>query len=299
MTSWIKQIKGSKIALFENEILSKHTSWKIGGPADAYIIPADKEELIKTIQILNECNVKWKVIGNGSNILVSDKGYSGAVISIKRGFNQVSIDNNLINVGAGFSLIQLANFAAKNCLSGLEFAAGIPGTAGGAVAMNAGAFGSDISNILKSAEVLLENGDVTTWRKEDFKFEYRSSILHKRNLIILSALLNLKIGDYNRIILDMNKYKEIRMKLQPYGDISSGSVFKNPANDYAARLIEELGLKGYNIGGAKVSTKHANFIINTGNASSGDVISLINFIRQEVNKKYNIELISEVELIGE
>ncbi len=299
MFSWIRQMNENNIVLFKNELLSKHTSWKIGGPVDAFIIPKAEEELIKVIRILNNNNISWKVLGNGSNILVSDKGFRGAIISLKDGFKEVSIDNNLINAGAGLSLIQLSNLAAKNSLTGLEFAVGIPGTIGGAITMNAGAYGSDISNILQQAKVLLENGDVFTWGKEDFMFDYRSSILLKRNAIVLSALFKLKKGDQNRIIFDMKNYKEKRINSQPYGQPCSGSVFRNPPNGYAAKLIEELGLKGYNIGGAEISTKHSNFIVNTGNAKSSDVIALINYIKLEVNKKYNIELITEVEAIGE
>lgn len=283
----------------ENELLSKHTSWKIGGPVDAFIQPVNKEELIKLLKILKENDVKWKIIGNGSNILVTDKGYRGAIISLKSGFREVVIKNNLIYADAGISLVQLANLAARNKLTGLEFATGIPGTIGGAITMNAGAHGSDISKILQEAEVLLENGEIIVWEKEDFKFEYRSSILHRKDAIVLSSTFNLENGVYKRIISDMEQYKERRKKTQPYNYPCSGSIFRNPSNDYAGRLIEELGLKGYKIGGAQVSTLHSNFIVNIGNAKSSDVLLLINYIKDKVYKKYNIELNTEVEVIGE
>ncbi len=299
MKNWLKQLKENNIFYLENELLSKHTSWKIGGPVDAFIQPVNKEELIKLLKILKENDVKWKIIGNGSNILVTDKGYRGAIISLKSGFREVVIKNNLIYADAGISLVQLANLAARNKLTGLEFATGIPGTIGGAITMNAGAHGSDISKILQEAEVLLENGEIIVWEKEDFKFEYRSSILHRKDAIVLSSTFNLENGVYKRIISDMEQYKERRKKTQPYNYPCSGSIFRNPSNDYAGRLIEELGLKGYKIGGAQVSTLHSNFIVNIGNAKSSDVLLLINYIKDKVYKKYNIELNTEVEVIGE
>ncbi|MGD9677905.1 MAG: UDP-N-acetylmuramate dehydrogenase [Vulcanibacillus sp.] len=299
LKDWKNLLNINNIIFKENELLSKYTSWGIGGPAKVFILPRNKKELINTLEILRKGSIKWKVIGNGSNILAPDEGYDGAIISLRNGFNQYSVKNTLVTAGAGFSLIHLANIAAKHGLSGLEFAAGIPGTVGGAVSINAGAHGSDISKILQEAEVLLENGEVERWTVVDFKFDYRSSILHKEKAIVIDSIFKLETGNTEKIISDMVNNKERRIKTQPFNLPSAGSVFRNPNNDYSGRLIEELGLKGYRIGDAQISTIHSNFIVNIGNATSKDILALINYIKEKVYEKYNIELITEVELIGD
>lgn len=301
MKKWIKELSQENIAtILENEQLSKHTTWKIGGLADAYIIPNGRDELVKIIEILNANEVVWKVLGKGSNLLVSDKGYRGAIISLQtETFRELDIRETMIKVGADFSLVRIANLAAKNGLTGLEFAGGIPGTVGGAIYMNAGAHNSDISNILIEADVLNEKGKIETWSNKDFEFAYRYSKLQNRKGIILSATFNLDYGDRRIIAEKMASYKDRRRKSQPYNLPCAGSVFRNPKNDYAGRLIEELGLKGYKIGAAEVSTLHANFIVNTGNATAKDILDLINYIKNRVLEAYNVELISEVEVIGE
>jgi len=301
LNKWIEQIVQKNIAtITENEPLSKHTTWKIGGPADAYIIPNGMDELAKIIEILNENKVAWKVLGKGSNLLVSDKGYQGAIISLQQEtFRTLNIDETVIKVGADFSLVRLANLAAKNGLTGLEFAGGIPGTVGGAIFMNAGAHNSDISNILIEANILNENGKIETWSNKDFEFAYRHSKLQENKGIILSATFNLNYGERKAIAEKMASYKDRRRKSQPYSLPCAGSVFRNPKGDYAGRLIEELGLKGYKIGDAQVSPLHANFIVNTDNATAKDILDLINYLKNRVLEVYNIELFSEVELIGE
>lgn len=301
LNKWIKELFQANVAtIIENEPLSKHTTWKIGGPADAYIIPNNRDGLVKIIEILNSNKVKWKVLGKGSNLLVSDKGYRGAIISLQQeGFRELDIDQTTINVGADFSLVRLANLAAKNGLTGLEFAGGIPGTVGGAIYMNAGAHNSDISNILIEAEVLNGSGIIESWSNKDFEFSYRHSKLQECKGIIISATFNLSYGDRKIIAEKMASYKDRRRRTQPYNLPCAGSVFRNPKDDYAGRLIEELGLKGYKIGDAQVSTLHSNFIVNTGNATAKDIIDLIEYIRNKVIEAYNIELTSEVELIGE
>ncbi|OEF99528.1 UDP-N-acetylenolpyruvoylglucosamine reductase [Vulcanibacillus modesticaldus] len=300
MSEWIQQLKESSVGeILENEPLSKHTTWKIGGPADVFIETKGKEELVKTINILNDNQVSWQVLGRGSNVLVSDKGFQGAIISLNKNFQEINFDGSVVQTEAGASLIRLANLAAKNGLTGLEFAGGIPGTIGGAIYMNAGAHGSDISQILESAEVLLDNGGIVTWRNTDFEFEYRTSILQRKKAILLTAVFSLMQGDRKIIAEDMARFKDRRRRTQPFNYPCTGSVFKNPPNDYAGRLIEQLGLKGFQIGGAQVSTIHANFIVNTGNATAKDVLSLIDYIKDKVYQEFQVVLESEVELIGE
>jgi len=300
LKKWIQQLKEAEIGIvLENEPLSKHTSWRIGGPADAFIEPNNLNELIKTIKILNGNNIPWKTIGKGSNLLVLDNGFRGAIIHLTNTFAEITFDESTIHVGTNVSLIRLANLAAKNGLTGLEFAGGIPGSVGGAIYMNAGAHGSDISNILQSAEVLLENGEVKYWTKDDFKFGYRKSILQQKKGIILSATFQLELGNRKQIAEKMASFKDRRRKTQPYHLPCSGSVFRNPDGDYAGRLIEQLGLKGYKVGDAQVSTMHANFIVNIGHAKSKDILTIIKDIKEKVYEAYNIELIPEVEIVGE
>lgn len=300
MKELIDKLNNSGVGkIIENELLSKHTTWKIGGPADLYIEPINKEGLIKTLKFLKDYQISWKVLGKGSNLLVSDKGFRGAIISLNKEFQNILIEDTYINVGASFSLIRLANLAAKHGLTGLEFAGGIPGTVGGAIFMNAGAHGSEISKVLQEAKILLENGDIVKWKLNDFNFSYRYSILQEKKGIILSASFKLIHGDRKRIAKDMASFKDRRRKTQPYQLPCSGSVFRNPKGDYAARLIEQLGLKGYQIGGSQVSTIHANFIVNVGQASAKDVLSLIEYVKQRVYEEYQLKLVPEVELIGE
>ena len=298
---WIKRLKEENVGeLFENEPLSKHTSWKIGGNADAFIIPKNRENLAKTIQILVEEKIPWKVIGKGSNLLVLDQGYRGAIIHLSsEQFEEIHFNGQQVSTGANVSLVHLANVTAKNGLSGFEFAGGIPGTVGGAIYMNAGAHGSDISKIFVEADVLLESGAFVKWANKDFQFSYRTSRLQKEKGILLSALFQLEPGDRKIVTEQMNRFKERRTSTQPYHLPSAGSVFRNPEGDYAGRLIEELGLKGLQIGGAQISTMHANFIVNVGQATAKDVLTLIKTVQEKVMERYHITLTSEVEVVGE
>jgi len=300
LKEWIQELLKHNIGTIkQNEPLAKHTTWKIGGPADAFIEVADREGIMKAVQIFEQYQVPWKVIGKGSNLLVSDKGFRGAILSLGKGFNTIRFQTSTIQVGSGFSLIRLANLAAKQGLTGLEFAGGIPGTVGGAVYMNAGAHGSDMSHIFVEGEVLRTNGLVETWKAEDFQFRYRSSQLQETKAVLLFATLQLSIGNRKKIASDMARFKDRRRKTQPYQQPCSGSVFQNPKGDYAGRLIEELGLKGYRVGGAQISTIHANFIVNLGQAKAEDVLAIIEYVKEAVFKAYQIELVPEVELFGE
>lgn len=253
---------------YENVPLADYTTWKIGGPADLFIIPESREQLRQVMHILHENQVPWMQLGRGSNLLVSDKGIRGAVIKLGKEFEQLRFDGETVYAGGAYSFIRLSIMAGKHGLTGLEYAGGIPGTVGGAVYMNAGAHGSDVSRILKSAEVVLDTGELVCWEAEDFDFSYRHSRLHEQRGIVIEAIFQLAYGDRKEIAAAMATYKDRRLKTQPLQLACAGSVFRNPDGHHAAKLIDQAGLKGLKVGGAQVSTQHANFIINTGNASA-------------------------------
>jgi len=282
-----------------NEPLAGHTTWKIGGPADILIIPATEEELEAALRLLSRDGVPWCVLGRGSNTLVSDKGVRGAVIKLGDGFDDVCFDGDTVMAGASYSFIKLSVMAGKEGLTGLEYAGGIPGTVGGAVYMNAGAHGSDISRILKSASIVWEDGSRAVLGNEEMKFSYRHSILQERRGIITRAEFQLAAGDRKEVAAAMATYKDRRRRTQPLQMACAGSVFRNPPNDHAARLIEAAGLKGLRQGAAEVSQVHANFIVNHGGAKAEDVLTLIGKVQQIVEQTYGISLVPEVLLMGE
>lgn len=283
-----------------NEPLSRHTTWKVGGPADLLIYPRSEEELKRAMQIVYLHQMPWRAIGRGSNLLVRDGGIRGVVFKLDEGFNYLGIDGTRVTAGGGYSMILLASMTAKHGLTGLEFAGGIPGNVGGAVYMNAGAHGSEIARVLVSAKVLLETGEWITLSNEDLKFRYRTSILQNElRGIVTEATFELKEGDKEVISSALTSFKERRRQTQPLQFPCAGSVFRNPPGDYAGRLIQEAGLKGYRIGDAEVSTLHANFIINRGQATAQDVLHLIQHIIQTIEEKYQITLEPEVQVVGE
>ena len=279
-----------KINIKENESMSKHTTYKVGGEVKYFVTPASIEELIELLKKLKEDNTKYIIIGNGSNTIFSNNYYDGVVINLSN-INKVEFNDKKVYVEAGYQLIKLAIDAANRSLSGLEFAAGIPGNVGGSIYMNAGAYKSDMSSVIDEVTFLDENLNIKTLKNEELEFSYRESIFQKHNYVIISCVMSLTSGDKDEIIEIINDRKERRMSTQPLEYPSAGSVFRNPSDTvFAGKLIEDLGLKGYSIGGAKVSEKHANFIINTGNATGEDIKSLIDYIKKLVMEKYNIEL---------
>ena len=282
-----------------NEPLSNYTTWKIGGPADILILPRSKEQLLAAVLLAQKHQLGWTNLGRGSNMLVSDKGIRGVVIKPHRGLDYVRFEGSLVIAGAAYSLIKLSVIAGKEGLTGLEFAGGIPGTVGGAVYMNAGAHGSDVSRIFKSADIVLETGELVRFERDDMKFSYRHSILHERKGTVLEATFELAEGDRKEIASIMASYKERRLRTQPLQLATAGSVFRNPPNDYAARLIQEAGLKGFSLGGAQVSEQHANFIINTGQSTAEDVLALMTHIQSTVQERFGILLVPEVLVVGE
>ncbi|MDP4096933.1 UDP-N-acetylmuramate dehydrogenase [Paenibacillus sp. P96] len=300
MQQWMQLLAALDVGMvLEHEPLSKYTTWKIGGPADALVIPETKEQLMRLMSFVREHGVPWMQLGRGSNMLVSDKGIRGIVVKLGEGFDYVRFEDETVIGGAGLSFVKLSVLAGKQSLSGLEFAGGIPGTVGGAVYMNAGAHGSDVSEIFQSAEVVLETGELVTYDAEGMQFGYRHSVLHERRGIVLEAKFGLKHGDRKEIAEVLSAYKDRRRRTQPLQMACAGSVFRNPPGDYAARLIESAGLKGMKTGGAEVSTQHANFIVNTGQATAEDVLTLMQHIQSTISSQSGVQLVPEVFVVGE
>lgn len=288
------------LTIWRNEPMSKHTSFKIGGDADIFITVNSINDLSTVIEILNNFNVPFFIIGNGSNLLVSDKGIRGAVIKLSGEFSNIElVDENTIECGAGVLISKLCSFACQNSLSGLEFAYGIPGTVGGAVFMNAGAYGNEMKDVMLSAKSLTFSGKVIERSAEKMELSYRKSIYRQVDEIILSAKFKLKKGDKLHIKEKMNEFIARRKEKQPLEYPNAGSVFKRPVGNFAGTLIQTCGLKGKKIGGAMVSEKHSGFIINTGNATCEDVVNLIDHIKATVFEKANIALECEVEIVGD
>ena len=282
-----------------NEPLKKHTTYKIGGPADYYIYPSSLEDFQAVLSILKQEGIDWFVLGKGSNVLVSDRPWHGAVICLDKPFSNFEFQDGILHAQAGCSLIALAVAAQKNGLSGLEFAAGIPGSLGGGLYMNAGAYRSDLSNLLIDVQVW-RDGKAEWVPKEELDYQYRHSAFQKhKDWIVLSARLQLQPGDPQEIQELMDSRKQRRESSQPLDKPCAGSVFRNPANANAWKIIDDLGFRGKVRGGAAVSGKHSNFIVNeTGDAKASDVSSLIKEIQKEAKEKMGVELITEVERIN-
>ena len=300
MNELIKKLKEENIGYVkENEPLANHTTMKIGGPADLFIEPSSIDNLIKTMDLIREYKVKWIAIGRGSNLLVSDLGIDGAVIKLGKGLSSMEVIGTEVKAGAGYSLVSLSTQISRKGLAGLEFASGIPGSVGGAVFMNAGAHGSDVSKILSKAHILFEDGNVEWMTNEEMMFSYRTSVLQKhRPGVVIEAIFQLQEGDKDVIFSEMQRNKEYRKETQPWNFPCAGSIFRNPLPNHAGKLIQDADLKGYSIGGAKVSDMHGNFIVNTGNATADDVLSLIQYIKDKIYELYQIEMHTEVEIIG-
>ena len=280
-----------------NESLKKHTTYGIGGPADLMIFPKSKQDLIKVIEIINENKIQLTILGSGSNVLVSDNGIRGAVISLKNSLKQIEVDENILYAECGTMLGKIVKHAVKNNLIGLENLNGVPGTLGGALIMNAGAWGGEISENLIHVEVINSKSEIQKIQKKDLNFSYRQSSFNKDD-ILLSAKFNLKKADKDIIKENFIEAQSGRKKSQPLNKRSAGSLFKNPKNNSAGKLLDEAGLKGFSIGDAKISEKHANFFINDGDATSKDMLMLIKKAHKEVKDKFNINLSLEVKLMG-
>ncbi len=284
---------------FENEPMSEHTSFKIGGPADIFIVPSSKATLSSLLLGCQKWKIPVTILGNGSNVLVSDNGIRGAVISISGGFAETDlIDAYTITCGAGAKLSQLCMFALENSLSGLEFAWGIPGTAGGAAFMNAGAYGGEMKDILVSTSHLTSDGEEGIFTSEELQLSYRHSIYCDNDFVITSLTVKLSPCDKTIIREKMDHYMALRKEKQPVDLPSAGSTFKRPPGNFAGTLIDQCGLKGTTIGGAQVSTKHAGFIVNIGGATASDVKRLMEKVEHEVFLQKNIHLEQEIRMVG-
>lgn len=287
-----------KCKVLEQEPLSKYTTFKIGGNATALIIVENANVMAELIAKCTELNVPEFIIGNGSNLLISDSGFNGVVFKLDGDFKQISIvDQNTIKCGTGTTLAKLCKFALDHNLSGLEFAWGIPGSVGGAAFMNAGAYGGEMKDVIEASTYIAPDGTLGTFAAEEMKFSYRHSVYCENNYIITSVTVKLKPDDYETIRGRMDDFMGRRKSKQPLEYPSAGSVFKRPEGYYAGGLIEECNLKGFQIGGAQVSEKHAGFIINKGNAACEDVCSLIKHIQDTVFEKKGVYLECEIKRI--
>ncbi len=283
--------------VFFDEPMKNHTTFRTGGACDILFVPQTKEQLVLLLKELRQAKIKTHLIGRGSNILVADGGIRGAVV--KLGFCDVSVSDNIIFADAGVSLYSLATFAKTNGRTGLEFAAGIPGTLGGSLIMNAGAYGCELGDFVRSVEVLNNNLDIKTLDASEINFSYRNSSLLENKQIVLSASFKLEPADKEEISSKMADLAKRRQEKQPLNYPSAGSTFKRPPGDFAGRLIEECNLSGFSVGGAQVSEKHCGFIINKGDATSKDIYTLICHVKQTVYEKTGVLLEQEVHLIGD
>lgn len=287
-----------EMKLLADEPMSRHTTFKIGGVADFYATPSFDE--FKTLyNIAGEEKIPVTIIGNGSNLLVGDKGIRGLVIEIGKGMDRIEIDGNRLTVGAGAMLGKVANAAADAGLGGMEFAAGIPGSIGGAVVMNAGAYGGEMKDILVSADVLTPMGEVLTLTNEELDLSYRHSCIVERNLIVLGATIELQPKDKEEIRAVMADLRDRRIDKQPLEFPSAGSTFKRPEGYFAGKLIQDANLRGYMVGDACVSEKHCGFVVNKGQATAADVLQLIEDVKTKVMEEFGVELEPEVKMIGE
>lgn len=289
----IKKIFRGHIAL--NEPLAKYTSMKVGGPADYYAEPADKDDLVAIVTYFQQHGFPYMILGRGSNLLVSDEGFRGAAIKVEEGLANVFLQNDLVVAEAGAKMSKFVEFCIQNGLAGVEMLAGIPGTIGGAVVMNAGAHGGEISDCLVDVEIMRER-QVQRVKKQDAQFGYRHSGFVRD--VVLSASFKLLKGNKEELMKQRSEFLRQRNLTQPTNLPNTGSMFKNPRGNYAAKFIEQAGLKGKRVGDAQISDKHANFIINLGNAKASDIMTLIDLVQRTVYQNTGILLELEVKLVG-
>ena len=285
--------------LMQNEPMKNHTSFRIGGPADILVEPDDLESLKNVLRFAHDPSIPLSYIGNGSNLLVKDSGIRGIVVKVANGFDWMTVEGTQVTAGAGISLPKLVRECASRGLSGLEFAAGIPGTLGGAVSMNAGAYGRVISDVLKQVKVLDLCGNEEVKVRDEMSFRHRESRLSSGDMIAIEAELELEVGDASEINLKIAEYMNSRRSKQPLDMPSAGCAFRNPDGNGAGRYIDMAGLKGTKVGDAQVSLIHANFIVNTGEASCEDVIELMDVVKKTVLDKFGVSLVPEVRIMGE
>lgn len=282
-----------------DEPMKKHISFRVGGPADILVKPTTEQQLSDIIKLIKKENVPYLIIGNGSNLLIKDGGIRGVVIEISNNFNHFEIEGNKVKIQAGALLSVVGKAVLREELKGFEFAAGIPGTLGGALAMNAGAYGGEMKNIVKSVKLMDTDGNVFEFTNEDMEFGYRRSILSKTDYIVLSAEIELEKGNHEEIKATMMDFTQRRVTKQPLSLSSAGSTFKRPEGHFAGKLIEDSGLRGLTLRGAQVSEKHCGFVVNLGNAKAKDLLELMYVVKSTVNAKFGIMLEEEVKILGE
>ena len=281
------------------EPMKNHTTFRVGGPAEFFVMPRTAEEVKKVIDLCRRESFPYYIIGNGSNLLVSDQGYRGVVLQIYKEMSYIEVEENVVVAQAGALLSAIANKALENGLTGFEFAAGIPGTLGGACVMNAGAYGGEMKDVLEEVTVLTEEGEVLTIPKENLELGYRTSIIDRKGYTVLEARIQLRGGEKEAIKSLMEELKDKRVSKQPLEYPSAGSTFKRPEGYFAGKLIQDAGLRGFSVGGAQVSEKHCGFVINRENATAADVAELMRQVSARVEEEFGVKLEPEVKRLGE
>lgn len=294
LTDYIEETR-----VFKEESMKKHTTFRVGGNADYFVVPKTEEEVKYIVNLCKKEEVPYFILGNGSNLLVGDKGYRGVIIQICKEMNQIEVQGNSLLVQAGALLSKVGSAALEAGLTGFEFASGIPGTMGGAVFMNAGAYGGEMKDVLAEVTVLDQNGEVRILKKEELELGYRTSIVAKKGYVVLSARVALQAGEKETIAARMQELKVQRTTKQPLEYPSAGSTFKRPEGYFAGKLIADSGLRGFQVGGAQVSEKHCGFVINKENATASDIVELMNQVIERVQKKFGVTLEPEVRKLGE
>lgn len=292
------QVLGKEQVLFE-EPMKSHTTFRIGGPAEVFIMPKSIKQVQMAVKICQEEQIPYFILGNGSNLLVSDRGYRGVIIQMDRNMGEIQVEGTEIQAAAGALLSSIAVAARRESLTGFEFAGGIPGTLGGAVVMNAGAYGGEIKDVLKEVTVMDGDGKIFTLPASELEMGYRTSIIKTAGYLVLSARITLSRGKEEDIKARTRELSEMRTQKQPLDYPSAGSTFKRPEGYFAGKLIMDSGLRGYSVGGAMVSEKHCGFVINKGNATAEDVVSLMKHVTEVVQEKYGVTLEPEVKFLGE
>ena len=289
----------AKDSILIDEPMSRHTTFRVGGPADFFVTPKAKEEVRDVIRICKEAGMPYYSIGNGSNLLVSDAGYRGVIVQIYKEMNEVKVEGDLVKAQAGALLSGIAAKALGAELSGFEFASGIPGTIGGACVMNAGAYGGEMKDVLEFVTVLTGEGKIIELGRNELELGYRTSVIAKKGYIVLGAVLKLERGDGEKIKTYMDELKEKRVTKQPLEYPSAGSTFKRPEGYFAGKLIEDAGLRGFQVGGAQVSEKHCGFVINRDHATAADIMELMRQVQIRVKENSGVDLEPEVKRLGD
>ncbi|MCR5429668.1 MAG: UDP-N-acetylmuramate dehydrogenase [Eubacterium sp.] len=297
MIEKLRQIVGED-SVKENENMANHTTFKCGGNASIYVAPNSIDELLKVLEVLGAEEYPYMVIGNGSNLLVKDSGYKGAIVEVDKKISEIDVRGEEIVVEAGAKLSKVATIAMENDLAGFEFAHGIPGNMGGAVVMNAGAYGGEMKDVLKWVKVVDQNGEIKTLENDELELGYRTSLVMKEKMIVLEACIKLELGIMGEVADVMALLMSKRKASQPLEYPSAGSTFKRPEGYYAGKLVQDAGMKGYRVGDAMVSDKHSGFVINCGNATATEVIQVIKDVQAKVKEEFGVDLETEVRIIG-